>query len=232
MSPCPECWATSSPHPLKSATHHQNSFPEVLRVSNIVEHGRKIGELGSGAASWHTDMCYKQMPPSISILHALEVPSSDLGGNTQFSDMYEALAALPQALRRRLDGKVVKLNATYNGQGYLRRGVGAPDSDDFRTWLGVAHPMIRRHPETGRQALYLGTRKHAYVVGLSLEQSEALLDEVWARIAEPHFVWTQVWQPGDMVMWDNRCVMHRRDAFDPSARRLMHRTTLAGSVVF
>ena len=219
------------PAPVEIGLDHENDHPELLRVSNIVDRGRKIGELGSAAANWHSDMCYKPVPPSISILHALEVPPATLGGNTQFSDMYAALAALPADLRRQLEGKVVKINSTYNAQGHLRRGVTEPASNDFRSWLGSVHPMIRTHPETERQALYLGTRNFAYVVGLPLEESEALLDTLWARIAEPRFVWTQVWQPGDLIMWDNRCVMHRRDAFDAGTRRLMHRTTLAGSVV-
>lgn len=220
---------TVLPAPVEIGLDHSTAYPEILRVSNVVQDGRKIGELGSGDARWHTDMCYKSVPPSISLLHAIETPPS--GGNTQFSNMYAAFEGLPEDLRAELEGKVVRLNATYNGGGYLRRGVAKPKSDDFRTWCGPAHPMIRTHPETGKRALYLGTRRQAFVVGLTPAKSEALLDTVWARIADPDFTWTQVWQTGDLVMWDNRCVMHRRDGFDPSARRLMHRTTIAGEMV-
>ncbi len=94
------------------------------------------------------------------------------------------------------------------------------------------------HPETKRKCLYLGRRRNAYILGLNLEKSEALLDELWSRITEPTssvsiekgpFTWFNEWKVGDLVLWDNRCTMHRRDAFDPNERRVMHRTQIKGS---
>ena len=84
--------------------------------------------------------------------------------------------------------------------------------------------MVRRHPENGTEALFLGRRQDAYVDGLPLKDSEPLLAEVWRHVALPDAVWTQQWRPGDLVIWDNRSVMHRRAAFDPNSRRLMRRT--------
>jgi taurine dioxygenase len=89
--------------------------------------------------------------------------------------------------------------------------------------------MVRTHPETGRKSLFLGRRINAYVIGLPEAESEELLDELWAHMVQEKFTWTQEWQVGDLVWWDNRCAMHRRDAFDPSTRRLMHRTQLKGT---
>jgi taurine dioxygenase len=90
------------------------------------------------------------------------------------------------------------------------------------------HPLVCTHPDTGRRMLYLGRRRNAYLVGLDLAESEALLDELWDFVARPEFAWEHVWQVGDLVLWDNRCTMHRRDGFDPRSRRIMHRTQVKG----
>src|SRR5436305_36165 len=90
-------------------------------------------------------------------------------------------------------------------------------------------PMVRTHPETGKKSLFLGRRINAYVIGLPVSESEELLDELWVHMVQERFTWTQEWQVGDLVWWDNRCAMHRRDAFDPNTRRLMHRTQLKGT---
>jgi len=87
---------------------------------------------------------------------------------------------------------------------------------------------VRTHPVTGRPALFLGRRRNAYIPGLPLADSEALLDALWAHAAKPELAWYQQWRVGDLILWDNRCVMHRRDAFDPAARRVMHRTQIKG----
>ena len=87
------------------------------------------------------------------------------------------------------------------------------------------------HPDTGRKALYLGRRRNGYIVGLPLDESEALLDELWAHATKPEFAASHSWRLGDVVMWDNRCTMHRRDAFDPAARRILHRTQLLNATV-
>lgn len=196
--------------------------PEIYVVSNVIENGVAIGSLGAGEAVWHTDMSYLEDPPMASLLYALEVPPA--GGDTSFCNMYSAYEALPEALQRRIAGLVLKHDATYNSGGYLRAGASA--SDDPRTAPGVVHPLVSTHPESGRPCLYLGRRRNAWLVGLELAESERLLDEIWSHATKPAFTWSLAWRVGDLVLWDNRCTMHRRDPFDPAARRIMHRTQI------
>lgn len=198
--------------------------PEIYVVSNVIENGVPLGSLGAGEAVWHTDMSYLADPPKASLLYALEVPQS--GGNTYFCNMYRAYELLPDALKRRIEPLRLKHDATYNSGGYARQGV-AP-VDDPMTSPGVYHPLVLTHPETRRRALYLGRRRNAYVDGLPLAESEALLDELWSYASREDIAWGNEWRVGDVVLWDNRCTMHRRDAFDPGSRRILHRTQIKG----
>src|SRR4051794_6052482 len=200
-------------------------LPEIYIVSNVTVNGQPIGSLGAGEAVWHTDMSYLDVPPMASMLYALEVPAA--GGNTSFCSMYAVYEALPDALKRRIAGLKIKHDGTYNSGGYLRQGVTA--TDDPLKSPGAVHPLVCTHPDTGRRMLYLGRRRNAYLMGLELTESEALLDQLWEFVARPQFAWEHVWQVGDLVLWDNRCTMHRRDPFDASARRIMHRTQIKGS---
>lgn len=196
--------------------------PEIYVVSNVIVNGEPIGSLGAGEASWHTDMSYLEIPPKASMLYALEVPPS--GGNTYFCGMYHAYDSLTDALKRRVAGRMLKHDGTYNSGGYLRQGVTA--GDDPVTSPGAWHPLVCMHPETGRRTLYLGRRRNAYIQGLPLAESEALLDELWAIATREEFTWWNEWQVGDLVLWDNRSTMHRRDPFDPNTRRILHRTQI------
>jgi taurine dioxygenase len=199
-------------------------MPELYVVSNVIENGEPIGSLGAGEAVWHTDMSYTEVPPKASALYAIEIPPS--GGDTSFVDMYAVYGALPDALKQQIAGLRVKHDGTYNSGGYVRQGV--VPSDDPRQAPGALHPLVYTHPETGRPALYLGRRRNAYVDGLDLPESEALLDELWTYVERPEFAWRHRWRPGDLVLWDNRCTMHRRDSFDAEARRILHRTQVKG----
>jgi taurine dioxygenase len=200
-------------------------LPEIYIVSNVMVKGEPIGSLGAGEAVWHTDMSYLDVPPMASMLYALEVPPA--GGNTSFCSMYSVYQALPEALKQRIANLKIKHDGTYNSGGYLRQGVTA--TDDPRTSPGAVHPLVCTHPDTGRRMLYLGRRRNAYLMGLELAESEALLDELWDVVARPEFAWEHVWRVGDLVLWDNRCTMHRRDPFDASTRRIMHRTQIKGN---
>ena len=209
-----------------------NDAPEgreyIMVVSNVVENGQPIGQLGAYEAVWHTDMSYISEPPSASALYSLEAPAS--GGDTGFCNMYLAYDTLPAELRRAIEGRLCRHDASRNSAGELRRGfVDAPDPTQV---LGAEHPIVRTHPVTGRKALFLGRRRNAYIPGLPLADSEALLDGLWAHATKDEFTWYQQWRAGDLILWDNRCVMHRRDAFDPNARRVMHRTQIKGDRPF
>ena len=198
--------------------------PEIYIVSNVKVNGEPIGSLGDGEAVWHTDMSYLEVPPKASMLYSLEVPPT--GGNTSFCTMYGIYEALRAGLKARIAGLKIKHDGTYNSGGYVRQGVTA--TDDPLTSPGAVHPLVCTHPNTGRRMLYLGRRRNAYLLGLALADSEALLDELWSFVDRPQFAWEHVWRVGDLVLWDNRCTMHRRDAFDPSSRRIMHRTQVKG----
>jgi taurine dioxygenase len=143
--------------------------------------------------------------------------------------MYRAYETLPPDLKTAADTHRIKHDQTHNSSGALRAGLENVTYRDVTEVPGAVHPIARTHPETCRKALYLGRRARSYVAGLPVDESEALLDALWGHATgNPDFVWTQVWRNGDLILWDNRCVMHRREAFDPAERRLMHRTVLLG----
>ena len=191
----------------------------VTTLSNIRVNGKPIGGLGNAEASWHADMTYVDTPPPASVLLGVEIPEA--GGDTYFSDQNAAYKALPDLLLKRIDGLNIKHDAAHTSIGSLRPGFEA--FDDPRDAPGSIHPMLHIHPETGSTALYLGRREWAYITHLELAESEALLDELWSYAALPDNVWRQTWQPNDIIIWDNRRVLHRRDDFDDNARRLMKR---------
>ena len=191
----------------------------VTQLSNIIENGRPIGGLGNAEAAWHSDMTYIEVPPPASVLLGVEIPET--GGDTYFADQNAAYEALPGQLKQRIAGLTIKHDAAHTSVGSLRAGF--EPFDDPREAPGAVHPIVMIHEETGAKTLYLGRREWAYIPGLSLADSEALLDELWSYAALEQNVWRQVWQPHDLIIWDNRRVLHRRDDFDQNARRLMKR---------
>ena len=201
--------------------------PEITIISNVVVAGKPIGGLGAYEAVWHSDMTYVDLPPKASCLYAIEIPPT--GGNTYFVNMYEAYDSLPTDLKNRLASLSCVHDASRNSAGELRKGFA--DINDPTKTVGAVHPLVRVHPVSKKPCLFLGRRRGAYVSGLNLVESDALLDELWAHATAPRFMWSQEWEIGDLVMWDNRCAMHRREAFDPSTRRLMLRTQISGEAV-
>ena len=198
--------------------------PEINVISNVIENGKPIGNLGDGEAVWHADMTYVDVPPKAAMLHSLEVPPS--GGNTYFANMIAAYETLPADLRAAAEAKVAVHDASRNSAGMLRKGY--KEVTDVRETVGAHHPLVRTNPKTGRRALFLGRRPNAYVLGLEVPDSEALLDSLWAHATQPRFAMCHEWQVGDLLMWNNLSVLHRRDPFDPKSRRVMHRTQIRG----
>jgi taurine dioxygenase len=202
--------------------------PEISVISNIIEDGKAIGGLGDGEAFWHTDSSFVEVPPAASLLRSLEIPppGSMGSGATYFLNMYSAYETLPDDIKDRIVGMKVIHAATHSSGGRAHKGF--ETVADLTRVPGARQPLVRTHPETGRKALFLGRRINSYIIGLPVEESERLLDYLWAHATQEKFSWRQDWRVGDLVWWDNRCAMHRRDAFDPSTRRLMHRTQLKG----
>jgi taurine dioxygenase len=198
--------------------------PEINVISNVKVAGKPIGNLGDGEAAWHADMTYVERPPMGAALYALEVPEH--GGDTYWSNMYLAYETLPERLRHAIRGRSAIHDSTYNSAGMMRKGM--KEISDPREAPGARHPLVAVHPETERAALYLGRRRNSYILGLDLPESEALLDELWQHATQTKFTFRQVWQKHDLILWDNRCTLHRRDAFDPESTRIMHRTQIRG----
>ncbi|MSP87409.1 MAG: TauD/TfdA family dioxygenase [Alphaproteobacteria bacterium] len=198
--------------------------PEVNVISNVVEDGKPIGNLGAGEAVWHADMTYIDRPPKAAILHALEIPPS--GGNTYFADMFAAYDALGADMKSRIQGRIAIHDASLNSAGQLRRGY--EPVTDVRQTRGARHPLVRTDAVTGRKALFLGRRTNSYILDMELAESEALLDALWAHAGNMRFAMSHEWRRGDVLIWNNLSVLHRRDPFDPTARRVMHRTQIKG----
>ena len=202
------------------------AHPELNVISNVVENGKPIGNLGDGEAVWHADMTYVEVPAKAALLHALEVPPPEAGGNTYFANMFRAYETLPAELKKAVEGKIAVHDASRNSAGMLRKGY--KEVTDVRETVGARHPLVRTEPKTGRKALFLGRRPNAYVLGISVAESEALLDALWAHATQSRFTMCHQWQVGDLLMWNNLSVLHRRDPFDPKSRRIMHRSQIKG----
>lgn len=200
--------------------------PELNVISNVIENGKPIGNLGDGEAMWHADMTYVDVPPKAAILHALEVPPPEAGGNTYFANMFAAHESLPADLKKVVEDKIAVHDASRNSAGMLRKGY--KEVTDVRETVGAHHPLVRTDPKTGRKALFLGRRPNAYVLGLGVGESEALLDALWAHATQTRFVMCHEWKVGDLLIWNNLSVLHRRDPFDPTTRRVMHRSQIKG----
>src|SRR5689334_11237172 len=201
-------------------------FPNLYVVSNELDKdGEPLGALGYGEAVWHTDMSYLPVPPIASMLLARQVPPS--GGNTSVAGMCAAYESLPAALKERVKTLRIKHDGTRDSGGNLRKGV--VDDPNPVTAKGYAHPAVIKDPGTGKPALFLGRRPRAYVVGLPLEESEALLNELWEHAIGKNNVYEHRWCVGDVLIWSNYSTMHRRDEFDKDTIRRMHRSQIKGT---
>jgi taurine dioxygenase len=203
-------------------------LPHLAVISNVMEDGRAIGGLGNSELIWHTDMSYADNPPIASLLYSLEVPKT--GGDTWFCNMYKAYDSLPDALKSRTAKLTCKHDSSHNSAGETRKGFadGFASRDEIP---GAVHPLVCRHPATGRPVLYLGRLENAYIVELPDDESEALLDELWSHTTKPENSLAHHWRAGDILMWDNRCTMHRRDDFNQNTRRIMHRSQVQGTAM-
>lgn len=196
--------------------------PEILYVSNIKEEGtgRPIGILSTTEVGWHYDQIYLPKPAVGSFLCADILPSD--GGETSFADMSTAYEELPEALRAGIEGR----NAVQSYEAFNRSFSVPTNKNQKRQTPDVEHPIVRTHPLTGRKALYLCPGMTTRIVGLPEDESDALLQELFEWTVRPRYVYTHQWRPGDGLLWDNACTMHRREPFDTGEQRLMKRTTI------
>lgn len=194
------------------ATH-----PEIMVISNIRENGETVGALPDGELTFHFDRIHQKVPNKAGVLHAIEIP--DAGGNTSFADMGLAYDTLPAATKKRLEG-LTALNTYEYGQTHTEN---KKLTDAAPT---AVHPVVRTIPETGRKSLYICRLMTDRILELPEDESRALLDELCDHVENPEFVYAHRWQPGDIVVWDNRCTIHAREDFDGRQRRLLKRVTV------
>nr|WP_244125909.1 TauD/TfdA family dioxygenase [Burkholderia gladioli] len=201
--------------------------PEVLIVSNILENGQPIG-LGDAGHFWHSDLSYKEKPSLGSLLHAQELPAE--GGDTLFANMHLAWDALPEALKREVEGR--RAEHTYLAR-YAELQARSPwrpnlTPEQIAQVKAVDHPIVRTHPETGRRALFVSEHFTTRIVGLPEDESRALLDELFAHSVRDEFVYRHQWREHDLVFWDNRSLMHLAAGTPDHLRRKLYRTTIEG----
>lgn len=212
------------PGPNPQGKPYLPEFPELNVISNIKQGGQALGGLGDGEAIWHSDMTYASSVPMGAVLHAIEIPPS--GGNTYWSNLYRAHDTLPLALKNAIRGRKSIHDSTYNSAGIMR--IGMQPVTDVRQAPGAHHPLIVQHPRNGKHLLFLGRRRNSYILDMPVDESEALLDQLWAHATQPEFTMVQEWQAQDTILWDNFATLHRRDPFDPNSRRMMHRAQIKG----
>ena len=197
---------------------------EVGLISNLKDaQGKPIGGLGDGEIQWHSDQSYMLNPATGAMLYALELPPE--GGATSWVDLCAAYAGLPDRLRRGAEGRRAIFSYAKRLAGY--QGVDRTISEEAkRKTPPILHPLVHTHPITGRTALYLDSTTAVGIDGMDETSGSALLEEIYQFATRPEFVYRHHWQVGDALLWDNGFTMHRREPFDPSARRLMKRTTI------
>jgi alpha-ketoglutarate-dependent taurine dioxygenase len=198
-------------------------------VTNVGDDGQPTTELMQvGNYLWHTDKSYHEVPSLMTVLHARELPPA--GGDTQFANMAMAYEALPEATKRRIAG----LRAIHSWAASRRRAGAPPPSEiEMGERPPVDHPLVRTHPETGAKTLYIGNHA-SHVAGMPEAEGEALLLELLEHATQPQFVYTHHWHDGDLVLWDNRCLLHRALANYEMTRhrRVLNRTVVTGTVPF
>jgi len=201
-------------------------FPEILVLSNRGEKGTR--PIVNGGAYWHSDITYKANPPLGSLLYALQVPPQ--GGDTLFADMYAAYETLDDETRAQIED----LEAVHR-YGDRYRMMASEDNDrpplteaQLAEVPDVVHPVVCTHPETGRRALYVNEGFTIGIVDMPQAEGKALLQRLFSHSVQPANIYRHHWQVGDLVMWDNRCTMHRATEYDVRHTRAMHRTTIQG----
>jgi taurine dioxygenase len=212
--------ARFGPPAVSHTKRYTTANPAVMLISNIRENGQVIGALPDGEMHFHSDQCHQERPAMASMLYALEVPSK--GGNTLFANAYKAYETLPDAIKKKIEGRKALNAYDYEAAGThrgtrLREGIPS-------CW----HPIVRTHPATGKKALYVNRLMTIAVEGLPEKESEEVLNALFEHQEQPQFIYEHIWRPHDLLLWDNRCALHARTDFSADERRLLRRLTILG----
>ena len=199
------------PHVRKQLDNRE--LEEIFIVSNVKENGQAIGALGNAELTFHSDLSYLHKPGTLSMLYAIEIPEE--GGNTYWCDCYAAYEALSNKMKQHLVGV---------------RAVHKHYVEEQNPEIPASHPIVCTHPKTGRKALYVGPHLTDHIEDVTQEESEKLLGQLYEHALRPEFVYTHQWRIGDLVLFDNRCTMHRRDPFPDDQRRVMWRTQIFNDI--
>ena len=203
---------------------------EITVVSNVKVNGIPIGELGDGEVIWHSDYSFKEIIGGMRVLHGLKIPPNEAGGKTEFANMYLAFDELKTDLKNYVFGKLIKHDIAYDTNRALR--LGAEPVTDPSKGKGPLHPIVSTHPESNCNSLFLGRRLAHYIMGESLSNSEKILDQLWEHSTQEKYNYCHEWNENDIVLWDNRCTIHRRTPFDSSYDRILHAAQVEGHKPF
>jgi taurine dioxygenase len=197
---------------------NERLHPDVMYVANVTVDGER-GDLPEGEMQFHADQCYYETPTKGAVLYALEIPSQ--GGNTLFSSTYRAYEILPRELKDRIAGLSALFTYDAYGNPYKRAQI-SEDSPRF------VHPVVIRHPATGRPALFVNRLMTDSIAGMPRAESDALLEQLFQYVEEPDNIYEHAWRVGDALIWDNLATLHARTDFDPKERRALRRTAIRG----
>ena len=206
---------------------HVEGFPAVTTLSSEDRDTEGDGKRLVAGATWHTDDSFMAAPSALTALHGVVVPAT--GGDTEFANLYAAYDALSDAMKQRLDGMraVHVMKAARDDVGRTR----SIAADVQAKQVPSTHPVVRTHPETGRKSLYISRNRMDHIVGMDRAEGHRLIDELTAHATQPRFVYRHKWRTGDLVIWDNRCLMHKANGDYPEgARRFMRRIIVMGDV--
>lgn len=209
--------------------YHADGYPELYRLSNLDERGRPNGKHpDKGTLAWHTDGSWQRVTGQATIIYGEVMPESGAGGETHFCDMYGAYERLDAAWKARIAGMRAVHNLDFSRN--RRHGEDPMTEAQRLAKPPVDHPVVRTHPETGRRCLYLGDHAE-YIVGMPYEEGRALIEELNALAIHPDLTYEHKWTIRELIVWDNRCVLHRATPYDPSTQgRVIRRCTVLGEI--
>lgn len=214
----------------RSSIQKSLSPPEITVVSNVKINGVPIGQLGDGEVVWHSDYSFKEVIGGMRVLHGILIPPAIYGGITEFANMYAAYDDLSPKMKEYVLSHTIKHDTNYDTNRSLRMGA-TPVGDPLKG-TGPIHPIVSTHPDTKLNTLFLGRRLAHYILNEDITTSDQILDELWAHATQEKFVYKHQWEPGDVVLWDNRCTIHKRGPFDSSQERILHAAQVIGHKPF